>query len=93
MAYADVIFRHTTKPPKEIITQEQIEAAPELKKDIEKDIENDREPIQYNQEQMETIRRQISNSSHIVGIRPISIQQINDEAKSLVQSGTIEKKC
>ena len=92
MAYADVIFHHTAKPPKETITQEQIEAAPDLKKDIEDDIENDREPIKYDKEQMETIRQQISKSSHIVGIRPVSIQQIEEEATSLVQSGAIDKK-
>ena len=59
VSYADVVFRHSQKPPKEIITKEQIEAVPELKKEIEDDINSEREPTNFNKDEIEKIRNQI----------------------------------
>ena len=83
ISYADVIFRHQTKPPKEEISREQIEAVPELKKDIEDDIENDREPKKFTKDEIEIIRHEIEKSSNIVGIKPISMEKIREEAQKL----------
>ena len=91
MAYADVIFRHKSKPPKETLTQEQINAVPDLKDDIEKDIEDDRQPTKYDDNEIEIIRQKISESSHIIGLRPISIQQINEEAEKIKKNKKIKE--
>ena len=56
MAYADVLFRNIPKPPKEILTQEQINAAPDLKQDIEDDLNSDRQPSTFSKEEIQTIK-------------------------------------
>ena len=91
VAYADVVFRHQTKPPKEVLTQQQIDSVPELKQDIANDPSKDDEPTQYTKEQLEQIRNEIKKSSRIVGIRPVSIRQINEEAKK-TKSQPLSKK-
>ena len=89
VAYADVVFRNLPKPKKEVLTQEQIQAVPELLQDITEDLNSDREPIVFDKEQIELIRTQIEHSNCIVGLRPISIQSIKDEATKLIQNGII----
>ena len=91
MAYADVVFRNLPKPPKEVLTKQQIEAVPELREAMEKDLKDDRIPQKFTDDELETIRNKIYKSSHIVGIRPISIQQIHDEAEKLRKSGLMKK--
>ena len=90
MAYADVLFRNIPKPPKETITKEQIDAAPDLKKDIENDLNDERQPQQYTKEELDRIRKKIYKSSHIVGIRPVSTQQIQEEVEKLNKSGKLK---
>ena len=83
VAYADIVFRYLPKPPKEIITQEQIDAVPELKQDIQNDRDSDREPHKHTTEELEIIRKQIDKSSHIIGIHP---SQCNKSEKKQTNS-------
>ena len=50
-------------------------------------MEKEDDPIKYDKEQLDKIREEISKSSQILGLRPISLKQINDETTKLLQNG------
>ena len=91
VSYADVLFRNMKKPPKEIISKQQIEAAPELKEAIEKDIKENRKPQELNNEELNIVKNEIWKSNHIVGIRPITMENIHKETEKLIKNGHFDR--
>ena len=90
IAYAKVLMNNI-KPPKTKISEQLQQQLEQQGANFEKSNEYDI-PQKYTKEQMNDIRNEISKSSHIVGLRPITSQHIHNEAQKILNRGTYNKR-
>ena len=91
IAYAKILTRNL-KPPKTKINEEfqnQIEQQGAIFQEKNDEIENQN---QLNQEQIKILKEEISKSSHIIGVKPITNQHIQAEIEKILVEGKYNKK-